>query len=170
MATGRIRVVRENGANAVAIADLRNAAADRLTETFGAGRWSGHCSERGVRADARDGGAIFVARDGREIVGTMTLGPRKPWAIDASYFTAVTRPLHLTNMAVHPAHQRQGVGRLLLDEARRIAARWPADAIRLDAFDGAGGAGPFYAKCGFREVGRKTYRAAPLIYYELVLS
>jgi GNAT superfamily N-acetyltransferase len=70
---------------------------------------------------------------------------------------------------VAPAHQRTGVGRALLAEAARIAAAWPADAIRLDAFDAESGAGDFYAKCGFREVGRKAYRTVPLIYYELLI-
>ena len=46
---------------------------------------------------------------------------------------------------------------------------WPADAIRLDAYDAPAGAGDFYAKCGFREVGRATYRGVPLVYFELLL-
>jgi GNAT superfamily N-acetyltransferase len=69
-------------------------------------------------------------------------------------------------MAVHPELQRNGVGRLLLKEAEAIARAWPADAIRLDAFDAEAGAGGFYAKCGWREVGRVTYRKDPLIYFE----
>ena len=31
------------------------------------------------------------------------------------------------------------------------------------------GAGSFYAKCGFREVGRVRYRTVPLIYFEMLL-
>jgi GNAT superfamily N-acetyltransferase len=65
--------------------------------------------------------------------------------------------------------QRQGIGRLLVAEAVKQARAWAANAIRLDAFDADAGAGAFYAKCGFREVGRVTYRKAPLIYFELVL-
>jgi GNAT superfamily N-acetyltransferase len=72
-------------------------------------------------------------------------------------------------MAVHPSRQGRGVGRLMLQEARRIAAEWPAAAIRLDAYDAVAGAGGFYARCGFREVGRVVYRRSPLIYYELLL-
>lgn len=56
-----------------------------------------------------------------------------------------------------------------MKEAAVQAKAWPADAIRLDAFDAAAGAGPFYAKCGFREVARVTYRKDPLIYFELTL-
>jgi hypothetical protein len=57
----------------------------------------------------------------------------------------------------------------MLEEVKRVVQAWPGDAIRLDAFDLPGGAGEFYAKCGYRKMGSITYRAAPLIYYELLL-
>ena len=79
------------------------------------------------------------------------------------------RPLYLTGMAVRPDFQRRGLGRRCVDEAIRIARDWPADAIRLDAYDADAGAGLFYHKCGFTETGRKTYRSVPLTYYELGL-
>ena len=73
-------------------------------------------------------------------------------------------------MAVHPDMQRKGMGRLLLKKAEELARTWPADAIRLDSFDAAAGAGPFYAKFGYREVARVTYKQDPLVYFELLLS
>lgn len=112
---------------------------------------------------------VTIARKGKSIAGTLHLSTRKPWAIDASYFTAVKRALYLTHMAVSPAMQRQGVGNKLLQEAVKQAKAWPADAIRLDAFDAEAGAGEFYTKGGFREVGRALYRKTPLIYFELML-
>ena len=57
----------------------------------------------------------------------------------------------------------------MLEDLKRIARTWTGDAIRLDAYDLDGGAGEFYAKCGYREMGRVTYRHAPLIYYEFLL-
>jgi hypothetical protein len=56
--------------------------------------------------------------------------------------------------------------RLALEPAARD---WPADAIRLDACDTPAGAGGFYPKCGYTEVGRVRYEGTPLIYYELPL-
>ena len=106
---------------------------------------------------------------GASVVGSLQLATKKPWAIDKSYFAPCKQPLYLTAMAVEPALQRKGIGRAMLDQARRIAREWPGDAIRLDAYDSAAGAGAFYAKCGFREVGRVTYRETPLIYYDLIL-
>jgi GNAT superfamily N-acetyltransferase len=167
--TGTVHVARAEAAHAGEIAAVRNAAADRLTSQYGHGYWSGHCSERGVLGDIKRGADVHVALLDVVVVGTMTLHTRKPWAIDVKYFTADRRPVYLTNMAVAPDLQRSGVGRTLLVEAAALAAAWPADAVRLDAFDAVAGAGPFYAKCGFREMGRASYRAVPLIYYELLI-
>jgi GNAT superfamily N-acetyltransferase len=72
-------------------------------------------------------------------------------------------------MVVAPALQRQGIGRSCLEEVRRICRRWPADAVRLDAYDAPAGAGKFYEKCGFRDIGRASYRGCPLAYFEAVL-
>ena len=108
-------------------------------------------------------------RRGDEIVATLRLATKKPWAIDTSYFTDCKRPLYLTDMTVAPSLQRRGVGRLCVDAARELARTWPGDAIRLDAYDAAAGAGPFYQKCGFREVGRVTYRGTPLVYFEMLI-
>jgi GNAT superfamily N-acetyltransferase len=157
--------------DAAALAALHRAVADELTRRFGQGPWSSAPSERAVLAGLRRPKfeRILLARSNRRIVGTLRLATKKPWAIDTAYFTAAERPLYLTGMAVHPDLQGKGVGRLLLREAEAVARAWPADAIRLDAFDADAGAGGFYAKCGFREVARVSYKGNPLVYFELVL-
>lgn len=152
-------------ADVAAIAKLRAAVAFDLTNTFGHGHWSAPGTENGVRLDLRKPG-LFVARRGRQAIATLRLTTKKPWAIDPAYFTDIRVPLYLTNMAVRPDLQRTGIGRRCLEEAVRIAREWPAGAIRLDAYDARAGAGGFYARCGFREVGRVVYRSVPLIYYE----
>jgi GNAT superfamily N-acetyltransferase len=154
--------------DAAAIAALRNAAAARLTAIHGAGHWSGMVTARGVLSGMR-GARLVVARRSGAVVGTLSLSTRKPWAIDPSYFAPARRPLYLTDMAVHPDVQRRGIGRRLLAAAEAIARAWPADAIRLDAYDAPAGAEGFYAACGYREVGRVTYRGTPLVYHERVL-
>lgn len=158
-------------ADANAIAGLRNAASEKLTREFGEGNWSAPSTERGVLRDLSRPKfqRTLIARDGDAIAGTLCLQTKKPWAIDVKYFTSAQKPLYLIGMAVHPDWQGKGVGRLMLKEAETMARAWPGDAIRLDAWDAKAGAGPFYAKCGFREVGRVVYKTAPLVYYEMVL-
>ena len=100
----------------------------------------------------------------------LRMATKKPWAIDLKYFTPVAKAVYLHDVNVDPRLQRNGIGRQLIERARAVAREWPVDAIRLDAYDGRAGAGPFYAKCGFTEVGRCVYRRVPLIYFESVLS
>ena len=154
-------------ADVPALVALHTAVAADLTRRYGPG-WSSAPTEGGVLFTMRHA-QIILARKGKTIAGSLRLATKKPWAIDVAYFTPVKKPLYLTGMAVTPKLQHQGIGRALLDQAIKQTRSWPADAIRLDAFDSAAGAGPFYAKCNFRETGRTKYRNAPLIYYELLL-
>jgi len=150
------------------IAGLQNAAAGALAARFGPGHWSSLVSERGAALSQRHA-RVRVGRDGRRILTVVRLATKKPWAIDVSYFTPVKRPLYLTGMAVSVAHQRQGLGRRALDDACVVAEKWPAEAIRLDAYDAKAGAGGFYDRCGFTECGRVVYKGTPLVYYERLL-
>lgn len=165
----RIRLDPATDDDAETLAELRTEAALHLTAAHGRGPWSSGVTSRGVLGRMRTG-TVFVARRRGRAVATLCLTARKPWAIDPSYFTPVPRPLYLVDMAVAPALQGTGIGRGCLEEAERIARAWPADAIRLDAYDAPAGAGGFYARCGYREAGRKVYRGTPLIYYERVLE
>jgi len=155
--------------DAEAVAALRNAVSDDLTFQHGKGWWTSHSTTAGVLFD-RKNAQLYLALHRDEVVASVVLGTKKPWAIDLKYFSKVPRPLYLTAMVVGPERQRQGLGRACLAEVMRLARRAKAGAIFLDTFDHpAAGAGPFYAKCGFRECGRATARGASLVYYELLV-
>jgi len=151
------------------IAALQNAAAGALTARYGKGHWSSVVTERGAELALRHA-RVRVGRSDRHLLTVSRLATKKPWAIDVSYFTHVKRPLYLTSMAVSVAHQSQGLGRLALEDACAVTRSWPADAIRLDAYDARAGAGQFYFKCGFQERGRVVYKGNPLVYYELLFE
>ncbi|MBM3763831.1 MAG: GNAT family N-acetyltransferase [Acidobacteria bacterium] len=155
--------------DAAEIVAVRSAAANRLTHDFGKGHWSSCPTENGVLRQIRTE-RVLIARNGDRILGTLVLATKKPWAIDVAYFTFVPKAIYLHSMAVAPDAQRRGIGRILLEEARQIARAWPAQSIRLDAYDAAAGAVEFYAKCGFRETGRVVYRGTPLVYFESVFT
>lgn len=155
--------------DAAVIAGLQNAAAGALTARFGEGHWSSLVTERGAALSLRHA-RVRVGKAGRQVLTVLRLATKKPWAIDVSYFTPVRRPLYLTGMAVSVAHQGKGLGRIAIQDAIAVARAWPADAIRLDAYDARAGSGPFYAKCGFQERGRVAYKGDPLVYYELLLD
>ncbi len=165
----RVRVDLATPEDIPGIVAVRVNAAEDLTTRFGGGHWSGHATEKGVAWDLRQG-KVLVARRGSAIVATLKIATRKPWAIELSWFAPCKHPWYLTNMAVDPKQQGRGIGKRCVLEAVRLARGAGGDAVRLDAYDAVAGAGPFYEKCGFTEVGRATYRVTPLIYYELQLA
>jgi GNAT superfamily N-acetyltransferase len=160
-----VRITTASLEDAAAIAGVRVAAADRLTRDFGDGHWSAHTNDAAVERDIK-ASLVLAARARGAIVGTVTLQKKKPWSIDNSYFTPCARPLYLINMAVLPERQRTGIGRALLAEALAAARAFPADALRLDAYDAPAGSGEFYRRCGYTERGGKSYRGVPLLYFE----
>jgi GNAT superfamily N-acetyltransferase len=156
-------------ADAAAIAALRMAAARDLTARFGAGTWSFAAeTESGVRAELRTSTVLFGREDGA-VVATLRLSTKNPWVGNIDFFTPSDRPIYLTSMAVAPKRQREGIGRQLIEEARRVARNMRGDAIRLDSYDAAAGAEGFYLKCGFRPVRRAEYNGTPLIWFETAL-
>jgi GNAT superfamily N-acetyltransferase len=147
---------------------LRTEVAADLEARHGRGPWARPPTEDAVRRDLT-ASRVMVAREGARLVGTLTLAAKKPFAIDVSCFTAAQRPSYLLAMAVAPQRQGTGIGRRMLEAGTVLAHSLRADAIRLDAYDSPAGAGPFYARCGFVEVGRVVYRSTPLRYYERML-
>jgi len=164
-----VRLELATANDVVDLVRLRNAVNQHLTLQYGKSYWTSEVTEKGVAFGMRRS-SVYVARDQDRLIASLALSTTKPWAIDKSYFSASKRPLYLTAMAVDPFEQRRGIGRRCIDEALRIAREWPGDAIRLDAYDVDGGAGEFYRKCGFREVGRASYRGTPLIYFEMLIG
>lgn len=162
------RLQRAPAEDAAELTRMREAVSERLRLDFGDGFWVGKPTERAALCDIRNCD-VYIARYRGRLIASLALQRKKPRAIDRSFLTPGRKSLFLTRMALDPRCQRQGVGWQCLDEARRIANEQKADSICLDAYDCPAGAGPFYAKCGFRELGRAVYRTSPLIYYEIVL-
>jgi GNAT superfamily N-acetyltransferase len=164
----KLKLETASESDAAAVAGIRNAAADRLTAQFGKGHWSSLISEKAVLFQMKHG-TVFIARKNKKPIATLALSKKKPWAHDRSYFTTGQNPRFLQGMAVDPDMQRKGIGAACIESAKEIAAAIKCEAICLDAYDHAAGAGEFYRKCGFNEVGRVVYRGTPLVYFELLL-
>lgn len=151
--------------DAPALVALRTAVAADMTRQFGEGDWSAAPGETLVVKQIR-ASRVLVARRDRQIVGTIRLTTAQQWAIDASAFSPAKTALYVLGLAVAPSERGQGIGQQLLSAAKESAIAWPADAVWLDAYADRAGAGAFYIKCGFREVGRTSFGQIPLIYYE----
>lgn len=155
-------------ADVSSIVSLRMSVAQDLTRRHGRGHWSSWATEKGVQRAIKTS-RLLVARRGADVVGTVRIAAKKPWAIDVAYFTMVSKAVYLHDLAVALDARGRGAGRLLVEEAKAVARVWPSNAIRLDAYDHPAGAAAFYVKCGFRQVGSVAYRGVPLVYLELLL-
>ena len=150
-----------------ALLQLRLAIDADQAERFGTERYTTTITEKSVARNLKSSRTLVVTRRGR-IVGAVRMETKKPWAVDLKYFTPSCKAVYLHDVDVHPELQRVGIGRQLMDRVKTMAEEWPVDAIRLDAYDGPSGAGPFYKKCGFKPVGHAVYRGVPLVYFEFV--
>ena len=153
-------------ADAADVAALRNAVASALTAQHGIGHWSSVSTLPAIRSSLKRSSVYIVRDSAARAVATVELTITKPAAIDSRCFTRIERPLYVVGMAVDPGRQRSGIGRACMADAVEICREWPADGLRLDAYDDAAGASDFYRKCGFAEVGRGEYRGRALIYFE----
>lgn len=151
--------------DAPALVALRTAVAEDMTRRFGEGDWSAAPSQTLVERQVRASRVLVARREG-EIVGTVRLTTAQQWAIDASCFSPAKTALYVLGLAVSPQTRGEGIGQQLMHAAKECVHSWPADAVWLDAYDDAAGAGPFYVRCGFREVARTSFGQVPLIYYE----
>lgn len=155
------------GADVPDLLKLRLAIDADQAKRFGDDRYTASLNEKSVARSLTSSRTVVATRRAR-IVATVRMETKKPWAIDLRYFTPACKGVYLHNVNVHPRLQRSGIGRQLMRRVRQIAKEWPVDAIRLDAYDGPAGAGPFYGKSGFTKLGHAVYRSVPLIYYEYV--
>lgn len=151
------------------IAALRSAVAEDMTDKHGYGPWSARASQALVQRQLR-ATKVLVARRGeapeQRIVGTVRLMQANQVLFDYRAFTRAETALYVIGLAVSPQARGQGVGRELMESAKAAARAWPAQALWLDTYENAAGAGRFYLKCGFRKVGTSTLHGSALSYYE----
>lgn len=114
----KLSVTAATDADASVIAALRTSVAEHLTNQYGRGHWSSCVTEKSVLRAIKTS-RVLLARKSTGIIGTLRLETKKPWAIDLAYFTSVRRPLYLHDMAVLPGLQNRGIGRRLVEEAKR---------------------------------------------------
>jgi ribosomal-protein-alanine N-acetyltransferase len=65
--------------------------------------------------------------------------------------------MHIQNIAVHPEHQRRGLGRVLLEEALRYGRRVNVEAVQLEVRASNLAAQRLYESFGFVRTGIRAY-------------
>ena len=124
-------------------------------------------AEQGIMADA-----LYIARIGNSIVGTMILGHEPEagyssgkWLTEDDYQYIYV----IHTLAVHPDFQKCGIGKELLMFAERTAREEQCISIRLDVVKDNIPAERLYQKCGYQLIGTVSlgYEAYGLPWYNL---
>jgi GNAT superfamily N-acetyltransferase len=145
------------------------AAADDLTARFGQGHWSGARTMETLKAYA-ERGELYLIEANSTAAGTLRLTDRKIGFYHNAWFARPDDPAgYLLDMAVHPDHQRLGIGHRAMQMMERLAQQAGLQAVRLDAYQGPAGAGAFYRKCGYAMVHTGDMRGVGLEYFEKLL-
>jgi predicted N-acetyltransferase YhbS len=164
-----LTITLANSDDVKALTTLRTAISQDMTERFGEGAWSMVPSKVVVVKQMR-ASRVLVARRDSKLVGTVRLATARQGAFDSSAFTPVTNALYVLGLAVAPGSRNLGIGRALMEASKEMARSSSTEALWLDAYDHAAGAGEFYSRCGFRRVGKTALNQPPLIYYEWLAS
>ena len=64
--------------------------------------------------------------------------------------------LHITSIAVHPIHQRKGLGRFLLSDLIKRSSSMRTNQIRLEVKETNKSARAFYKSMGFKTIGNRS--------------
>ena len=90
----------------------------------------------------------------RICLGLIDLETKKVLGICSAWL--VTNELHITSIAVHPAHQRKGLGRSLLLELIKRSSSLRTNQIHLEVKDTNKSAKAFYKTMGFKTIGNRS--------------
>jgi len=139
-----------------AVWDLHNLALNQVGAHAGNGPWDD---------DWHHIEAIYLHDHGEFLVGTLdgqvvAMGALK--RVDPEI-------AEIKRMRVHPAFQRRGFGRAILQTLERRATELGYHILRLDTTTRQEAAQAFYTQNGYRQVGRGRYGAFELFLYEKLL-
>jgi ribosomal protein S18 acetylase RimI-like enzyme len=140
-------------ADATGVWDLHNLALNEVGAHAGNGAWDADL--RSVRASYLDDGGEFLVGllDGRLVA----MGGLRP----------VTATIgEIKRMRVHPAHQRRGFGRLVLERLEASAVEGGYLKLRLETTVRQDAAQQLYRQAGYREVSRGHLAGFDVIFFE----
>ena len=90
----------------------------------------------------------------RICLGIIELETKKLFGLCSAWLA--TDELHLTFIAVHPIHQRKGLGKILLSDLIKHSKSFQTNHIYLEVKDTNKPAKAFYKSMGFKTVGNRS--------------
>ncbi len=101
------------------------------------------------------GGALFLAQDGEDVVGFLTIRVRQ--APDEPYLQPVFEAI-VDNLGVKTNRWRQGIGHKLMEAAHQWAKKHGASRVQLTVWEFNAGAIALYESLGYETFSRKMWK------------
>ena len=90
----------------------------------------------------------------RICLGLIELETKKLLALCSAWL--VIDELHITSIAVHPSHQRKGLGKFILSDLIKRSSSLKTNQIHLEVKDTNEPAKAFYKSMGFKTIGNRS--------------
>lgn len=138
-------------------------------ETKGIYQWNEHYPTQTIFENDINNEILYLIKNDYECLGIIAFDEQQsPEYKEISWFTEGKKVLVIHRLAVNPKHQKQGIGKLLLDFAENIAMKKQYTSIRLDSYSGNSRAIKLYENRGYRKTGQIffPYRELPFYCFE----
>ena len=122
----QLRVKRATPRDIPDITALWKLVVQRLGSRLDHPAWSKFVMPEGIYREMHRA-TVYIVREGDAVIAAFTLSMQKPWSLDEAQFKPATKPLYLTDLAVHPHRLHRGIELLCIRAAIRIARSWPSD-------------------------------------------
>jgi GNAT superfamily N-acetyltransferase len=164
----RIKKVRPNEVDN--LHEILRKCGEDLRIRFGLGHWDPPYPIHLLRRDAEER-SVYAVLDGRQTVGTFTIGTEAYPYHDMSIWTAPTaKAAYVGHLAVLPDLQGNGIGTWCMRTIERFAVDEDSETIRLDVYRAHVKGLEFYARLGYSARGVVEFRDTEMICLEKVLT
>lgn len=118
-------------------------------------------------------GWLHCLKINNEFAGMIVLNTEGDAEYDAmSWLTQPHKSLYVHRLAIHPNHQRKGLGRMMMDYAEEQARDQGYQSVRLDTYTGNPGNMRLYEGLGYTTIGKLhlPYRPKLFVCYEKLVN
>lgn len=135
-------------------------------------QWNEHYPSKEAFKNDIEQEELYVLKENNLIIGTIVISTfMDKEYIPITWLTPTKNNYYIHRLAVHPAHQRKGYARQLMDYAEAFAKAKKATSIRLDTFSQNQRNQRFYETRGYQKLGDIYFPKQskhPFYCYELV--
>ena len=129
-------------------------------------QWNEHYPAQSIFENDINDGTLYLIKNDHECLGIIAFDEQQsPEYKEIDWLTEGKRVLVIHRLAINPQYQKQGIARLLMDFAEKIAIKSGYTSIKLDAYSGNARALKLYENTGYKKTGQLLFPFRELLFY-----